>query len=56
LHRTGATAQIEHLPEEFAQRLQMPAAKLVDRAEVGLLQRRQRHDVHVLLTAASTAA
>jgi hypothetical protein len=52
LHRPRLPAQAQHLNEKIARRLQMPPAKLRDRAEVGPAHPGHRHEVHPLLTRA----
>ena len=43
-------AQLEHLNEQTFQGLQMPLAEVAHRAEVGLVQGRDRHEVHAFNT------
>jgi hypothetical protein len=50
LHKPRRLTQLEHLNEQIAQSLQVPAPELGDRAEIRLIHRGDRHEIHPLLT------
>jgi len=49
LHQPRRAAQPQHLHEQRAQRREVPAAELRDRAEIGTAHAGHRHEVHPLL-------
>ncbi len=48
LHKAGRLAQLQHLPEQFTKRLQVPLTEIRDGAKIRRIEPHDTHEIHPL--------